>query len=458
MKTIHSFFVHGTNAVMANVECAASSGIGIHLVGLADEAVKQCLLRGTTAMMSYNYRIPGRKIIINVAPQVRGAQAANLDTAVVLAVLAETGQADLPLAKDFAVVSEIMLDGRLRGCKRGVVTMTEKAYYKGLRGIILNREDARRAATYAHVGEDFIIYGADSLEDVIHLLQEDDETFRARKEDRREPALSRTFSLSERTAEQIRVAAAAGFNVMITGNSQRAVDDAVRYLHAVTPPCSNGRIYDIIGQEPVTGTPLRRPHPSASLAALIGGGTEVLPGEVSLAHGGILCLDDILEWGKTVLEYLKNIQQDEKVTLARLNSKVSYPAIFVVAMTCYTNDMNDAAREKLNEKAEMFNAVTIRIDNSQRRMKITEEAIALHRKMVDEAKDKAWNRLVNSMASGEESQSVTKIRPVLNRAGLTERQVETTLKTFLAMTDLDEGAENQQETLLNALGMWDNMP
>ena len=346
---IHCAKCIGIDAVPVTVEINISTGLGIHLVGLADAAVKESLLRTITALQSLGYRIPGKKIVINLAPADMHKKGSGYDVPIALGIIAASGQRELPLLEKFMVMGELGLDGGVRDIP-GALPIAELASREGLSGCILPSASALEALEYSSID----VYGVDRLEDVLHILSGEDASdmlIKNRIAESTYTAPSKTDSsimdfseiIGQEAAKRgLEIAAAGGHNAILIGSPGSGKSSLAKAMAGILPSMSleeslqTQKIYSVAGKgNPLGGLmrqrPFRAPHYSASMAALIGGGTDnIMPGEISLAHNGILFADEFCEMPKKVMEALRGPMEDRKVTISRLKSKVEYPADFML--------------------------------------------------------------------------------------------------------------------------------
>lgn len=339
LYTIKSFKAAGTRAVPVTVEVdVADSGIGIHLVGLADTAVKESLLRVVTALQTNGYHCPGRRVIINIAPADLYKSGSGYDLPIALAILAASRQEtfDDKVVSSFLFRGELGLDGSVRDVPGGFIGL-EQAEKTG-KMVVLPMETAMRECRYpaekvavvTHLREAIALCQGDAVEK--YLFEKQPYFVVCPRDEEQNYVDFADIPGNEGAKRALEIAAAGGHHIFLMGAPGSGKATLAKALNGILPAMTEeeyrdmARVWSVTGRRFPRTRPFRAPHVSASLSAFIGGGIgdAVLPGEVSLAHNGTLFLDEFAEMPRGLTEALRGPIEDRKV------AKTEYPAHFML--------------------------------------------------------------------------------------------------------------------------------
>ena len=492
--------VQGIDATIVTIEVNSSRGIKFFLVGLPDSAVKESHERIISALQVNGYKFPTRQIVVNMAPANIRKEGSSYDLPLAIGILASAEEILPDKLSDYLIIGELSLDGSLQPIK-GALPIAICARSQGFKGFILPKQNAKEAAVVNNLN----VYGVENIKEVI-------EFFNGRRE--LEPTIVHTreeffqhqdnypydfadVKGQESVKRAMEVAAAGGHNLIMIGSPGSGKSMMAKRLPSILPPLSlaesleTTKIHSVAGKltkndSLIATRPFRSPHHTISQVAMVGGGSNPQPGEISLAHNGLLFLDELPEFSRSVLEVLRQPLEDRHISISRAKYSLDYPASFMLvasmnpcpcgyythptkACVCnpgqvhrYLNRISGPLLDRIDIQIEIVpvpfekmaeqntgeSSASIR-ERVIKARKIQEERFANHPGIHCNAQMES--KLLQQYATPDE-QGLRLLRNAMTRLNLSARAYDRILKVARTISDLEGSEHIQSHHLAEAIG------
>ena len=492
--------VQGIDATIVTIEVNSSRGIKFFLVGLPDSAVKESHERIISALQVNGYKFPTRQIVVNMAPANIRKEGSSYDLPLAIGILASAEEILPDKLADYLIIGELSLDGSLQPIK-GALPIAISARAQGFKGFILPKQNAKEAA----VVNNLTVYGVENIKEVI-------EFFNGKRE--LEPTIVHTreeffqhqddypydfadVKGQESVKRALEVAAAGGHNLIMIGSPGSGKSMMAKRLPGILPPLSlaesleTTKIHSVAGKltkndSLIATRPFRSPHHTISQVAMVGGGSNPQPGEISLAHNGLLFLDELPEFSRSVLEVLRQPLEDRHISISRAKYSLDYPASFMLvasmnpcpcgyythptkACVCnpgqvhrYLNRISGPLLDRIDIQIEIVpvpfekmaeqktgeSSASIR-ERVIKARKIQEERFANHPGIYCNAQMES--KLLQQYATPDD-QGLRLLRNAMTRLNLSARAYDRILKVARTISDLEGSEHIQSHHLAEAIG------
>ena len=496
---VYAAALQGIDATIVTIEVNSSRGIKFFLVGLPDSAVKESHERIISALQVNGYRFPSRQIVVNMAPADIRKEGSAYDLPLAIGILASAGEVSEEKLSKYLIMGELSLDGSLQPIK-GALPIAISARAQGYEGFILPKQNAREAAVVNNLN----VYGVENIKEVIEFFngeRELEQTIVNTREEFYQNQSDFFYDFADVKGQEsvkraLEIAEAGGHNVIMIGAPGSGKSMMAKRLPSILPPLSlsesleTTKIHSVAGKlskndSLIATRPFRSPHHTISQVAMVGGGSNPQPGEISLAHNGLLFLDELPEFNRSVLEVLRQPLEDRHISISRAKYSLDYPASFMLvasmnpcpcgyynhptkACVCnpgqvhrYLNRISGPLLdrfdlqieivpvpfEKMAEQKQAENSATIR-ERVVKARKIQEERFANHPGVYCNAQMES--KLLHQYANPDEK-GLNLLRTAMTRLNLSARAYDRILKVARTIADLEASEAIQPNHIAEAI-------